>query len=87
MPMTMSAQGRRKLGEDGERVRKLESEKVAEPSRGATAFRNSTLLKFSNQSNRAQVPAQLRRWIYSGGKKRKGLINRREKEVEIWNLG
>ena len=51
---------------------------------GPNAFRNSTLLKLLNQGQYAAVPTQLRRWIYSGGKKRKGLINRREKEVEMW---
>ncbi len=51
---------------------------------GPNAFRHSTLLKLLNNRNYAAVPKQLRRWIYSGGKKLKGLINRREKEVEMW---
>ncbi len=51
---------------------------------GATAFRNSTLLKLLNKRIYPAVPAQLRRWVYAGGKKCKGLINRREKEVEMW---
>jgi lysozyme len=51
---------------------------------GLNAFKNSTLLKLLNQGKYAEVPAQLRRWIYAGGKKCKGLVNRREKEVEMW---
>jgi hypothetical protein len=84
MAMTLSEEGKRKLGGKRERVRKLESEKVAGQAQGAAAFRNSTLLKLLNQGKYAEVPAQLRRWIYAGGKKCKGLANRREKEVEMW---
>ena len=32
-----------------------------------------------------QVPTQLRRWIRDNGKIVKGLINRREKEISLWN--
>lgn len=52
---------------------------------GNTAFRNSTLLKRVNARRFMDVPAQLRRWKYSGGKIIKGLINRRKKEVSLWN--
>jgi len=52
---------------------------------GGHAFRESTLLKKLNAGEYDQVPDQLRRWIYSGGKVVKGLINRREKEIERWN--
>lgn len=52
---------------------------------GAGAFKNSTLLKLLNQRQYDQVPNQLRRWIFAGGKKRVGLINRRNKEIEMWN--
>jgi len=52
---------------------------------GGNAFRNSTLLKLLNQGKYSEVPNQLRRWVYSGGKKVTGLINRREKEIELWN--
>lgn len=52
---------------------------------GDTAFRTSTLLKVLNAGNFDQVPAQLRRWIRDNGKIVKGLINRREKEITLWN--
>lgn len=52
---------------------------------GVNAFKNSTLLKLLNQGKYDQVPDQLRRWVYSGGRKIRGLINRREKEIELWN--
>jgi len=52
---------------------------------GATAFRNSTLVKRLNITRYDDVPAQLRRWIYSGGRKIPGLVNRREKEIRLWN--
>lgn len=52
---------------------------------GETAFRTSTLLKVLNAGNFDQVPTQLRRWIRDNGKVVKGLINRREKEITLWN--
>jgi len=33
---------------------------------GIGAFKNSTLLKVLNQGNDEEVPAQLRRWVFSG---------------------
>ena len=53
---------------------------------GVHAFVKSTLLKKLNAGEYDQVPDQLRRWIYSGGKVVWGLINRREKEIERWNM-
>ena len=52
---------------------------------GETAFRTSTLLKVLNAGNFDQIPTQLRRWIRDNGKVVKGLINRREKEITLWN--
>jgi len=52
---------------------------------GAEAFRNSTLLKLLNESKYNAVPEQLRRWIHDNGKVVQGLINRREKEIKLWN--
>jgi lysozyme len=52
---------------------------------GNTAFLNSTLLKVLNAGQYDQVPAQLRRWVRDNGKIVKGLVNRREKEVALWN--
>lgn len=52
---------------------------------GVGAFRKSTLLILLNESQYDAVPAQMRRWIYSAGRQIKGLKNRREKEIELWN--
>jgi len=52
---------------------------------GVYAFRYSTLVKKLNQSEYDEVPTQLKRWNISGGKVVQGLINRREKEIELWN--
>jgi lysozyme len=52
---------------------------------GDHAFRSSTLLQELNAGRHDQVPHQLRRWIRDNGKVVKGLINRREKEIELWN--
>ena len=52
---------------------------------GNNAFRDSTLLKVLNAGHFDQVPTQLRRWIRDNGKIVKGLINRREKEISLWN--
>ena len=52
---------------------------------GNNAFRDSTLLKMLNAGHFDQVPTQLRRWIRDNGKIVKGLINRREKEISLWN--
>lgn len=52
---------------------------------GVTAFEESRLLKLLNQGHYDQVPAQLRRWIHDNGRVVQGLINRREKEIKLWN--
>ena len=51
---------------------------------GVGAFKSSTLLKRLNAGEYNDVPAQLHRWIYAGSKKVTGLINRRDKEAELW---
>ena len=51
---------------------------------GTQAFKSSTLLKKLNQGLYDEVPAQLRRWNKAGGKVIQGLINRREKEIGLW---
>ena len=55
---------------------------------GIGAFRESTLLKVLNQGHYDEVPAQMRRWVYTrvSGKAvvSDGLKNRREKEVRLW---
>jgi lysozyme len=47
---------------------------------GAKAFRESTLLRLLNEGRYDTVPAQLMRWIYSGGKPYEGLRRRRRAE-------
>ena len=48
---------------------------------GATAFRNSTLLRVLNQGHYSQVPAQMMRWTIGG------LEQRRRDEVALWKYG
>ncbi len=52
---------------------------------GNRAFEKSTLLKKVQAGAFQEVPAQFRRWVYSGGRKVKGLVNRRENEIKLWN--
>ena len=52
---------------------------------GNGAFKNSTLLKVLNKGLHDEVPSQLARWVYSGGRKIQGLIYRRDKEINLWN--
>ncbi len=51
---------------------------------GGQAFRDSTLLKELNAGNYSEVPTQLRRWKFAGGKVCQGLVNRREAEIKLW---
>ncbi|HFQ8925000.1 TPA: lysozyme [Citrobacter freundii] len=50
---------------------------------GATATINSTLLKKLNAKDCAGACSELKRWVYAGGKKWKGLMNRRDVEYEV----
>lgn len=49
---------------------------------GTSAFCNSTLVKKLNARDYEGACAEIRRWVYVGGKKSQGLINRREKEYQ-----
>jgi lysozyme len=51
---------------------------------GTTAYLNSTLRKKLLTDNYLAIPAQLRRWIYDNGKIIQGLVNRREREITLW---
>ena len=55
---------------------------------GVSAFVNSTLLKKLNQGDYDSVPSELKRWnkgTINGSKVViQGLVNRREKESELW---
>lgn len=50
---------------------------------GANAAINSTLLKKLNAKDYGAACAELKRWVYAGGKKWKGLMNRRDVEYEV----
>jgi lysozyme len=52
---------------------------------GATAFKNSTLLRRLNQGGYEEVPAQLRRWVHCSGIVVPGLVSRRQHEIVLWN--
>lgn len=54
---------------------------------GEPNFRSSTLLRQLNAGNYDAVPAQMNRFIYSGGNTVQGLVNRRAAEVRIWSQG
>ena len=54
---------------------------------GVSAFKKSTLLRLLNTGNYQSVPVQLKRWVYSGGKKAPGLVNRRNRTAGIWADG
>ncbi len=54
---------------------------------GAGNFKTSTLLYKINQGDTAGACDQLRRWVYAGRKKWKGLMSRREIERELCNWG
>lgn len=56
---------------------------------GPGAWQNSTLRRVVHTVTdetelRQQVAAQLRRWVYSGGERVSGLVNRRENEVVLF---
>ena len=51
---------------------------------GTGAFLASTLLKKLNMGLYDEVPSQMSRWVYAGGKVVQGLKNRREAEATMW---
>ncbi|HHQ6553276.1 TPA: lysozyme [Serratia fonticola] len=50
---------------------------------GAKAFIKSTLLKKLNAGDNDGACTEMLRWVYAGGKKWKGLMNRRDVEYEV----
>ena len=52
---------------------------------GIRAFKESTLARLLNQGDYDSVPEQLMRGTKAGGKDSKGLINRRNAEIKLWN--
>ena len=51
---------------------------------GVTHFTDSTLLRCLNDGNFEAAPAQFRRWCFAGGHRLQGLVNRREKEIALF---
>ena len=53
---------------------------------GSTAFQKSTFLKRLNYEENIEKVAkeEFKRWVYAGGEKSKGLLNRRKKETELF---
>jgi lysozyme len=51
---------------------------------GVNAFAKSTLCRILNEGNYASVPTQLRRWCHVGGEVVRGLLVRREREIDRW---
>lgn len=50
---------------------------------GVGSFAKSTLLRKLNQGNYQGACEELRKWVYAGGKKYQGLVNRREDEYKM----
>ncbi len=52
---------------------------------GTGAFKTSTILRLINKNpNDKNIRAQFMRWVYSGGKKIPGLVNRRKYESDLY---
>ena len=54
---------------------------------GVTAAINSTLMKKLNARDYSGACNELKRWVYAGGKKWKGLMNRRDVEYQVCTWG
>ncbi|QCR38967.1 lysozyme [Nissabacter sp. SGAir0207] len=50
---------------------------------GTANVKTSTLLRYLNRGDTPGACRQLRRWVYAGGKKWQGLMNRREIEQDV----
>ena len=51
---------------------------------GAGALQRSTLRRKVNREEHADVPAELMKWVWAGGRKLKGLVKRRKAEAEFY---
>lgn len=51
---------------------------------GGGALQRSTLRRKINREEHDEVPEQLMRWVWAGGRKLKGLVRRREAESKIY---
>jgi lysozyme len=53
---------------------------------GSGALQCSTLRRKVNRQAHSEVPAQLMRWVWAGGRKLNGLIRRRAVEAKLYQL-
>lgn len=53
---------------------------------GAGALQRSTLRRKLNRGDYYSIPSELKKWVWAGGKKLKGLIKRREEESNLFTL-
>ena len=51
---------------------------------GSGALQRSTLRRKVNRQEHHEVPHQLMRWVWAGGRKLRGLVRRRKAEVDIY---
>lgn len=51
---------------------------------GAGALQRSTLRRVINREEHEEVPKQLARWVWAGGKQLKGLVKRRKSEAALY---
>ncbi len=54
---------------------------------GGARLQASTLRAVINRGEYNEAPAQIRRWVYAGGKKLKGLVRRRDQEALMYEWG
>lgn len=54
---------------------------------GAGALQRSTLRPKVNREEHADVPAELGKWVWAGGRKLRGLISRRSAESRLYSAG
>ena len=65
------------------KVKTTETQLAAIYSFSSNAFIKSTMLKKLNAGDYAGACDELKRWVYAGSKKWKGLMNRRDVEYEV----
>ena len=51
---------------------------------GGGALQRSTLRRKVNRGDHDEVPRELMRWVWAGGRKLKGLVRRRSAEAELY---
>ncbi len=54
---------------------------------GVNAYRNSTMLRKLNEGDYTGAAGEFGRWIYAGGQRLAGLVNRRADEQQTFNSG